>query len=79
MLRPKQMSRISVTGSKGVIGEFIETIHELNAIHLVEYDESWEGFQRGEPGEIAEEASEKLVTARAIENILKIESEKFES
>ena len=79
MLRPKQMSRISATGSKEIMEEFINAIHELNAIHLVEYDGSWEGFQRGDPGVLAEEVSEKLVTARAIESILGIEAENVES
>ena len=79
MLRPKQMSRISATGSKEIMEEFINAIHELNAIHLVEYDGSWEGFQRGDPGVLAEEVSEKLVTARAIESILGIEAESVES
>ncbi|MAO89034.1 MAG: V-type ATP synthase subunit I, partial [Dehalococcoidia bacterium] len=78
MLRPKQMSRISVTGSKEVMEEFINTIHELNAIHFVEYDGSWSGFQKGNPGVLAEEVSERLVTARAIESILGIEAENFE-
>lgn len=78
MLRPKQMSRVSVTGSKEVMEEFIDTIHELNAIHLVEYDGSWSGFQKGSPGVLAEEVSERLVTARAIESILGIEAESFE-
>ena len=79
MLRPKQMSRISATGSKEIMEEFVNAIHELNAIHLVEYDGSWEGFQRGDPGVLAEEVSEKLVTARAIESILGIEAENVES
>ena len=79
MLRPKQMSRISATGSKEIMEEFINAIHELNAIHLVEYDGSWEGFQRGDPAVLAEEVSEKLVTARAIESILGIEAENVES
>ena len=78
MLRPKQMSRISVTGSKEVMEGFINTIHELNAIHFVEYDGSWSGFQKGNPGVLAEEVSERLVTARAIESILGIEAENFE-
>ena len=59
--------------------EFINAIDELNAIHLVEYDGSWEGFHRGDPGVLAEEVAEKLVTARAIESILGIEAESVES
>ena len=47
-------------------------------IHFVEYDGSWGGFQKGNPGVLAEEVSERLVTARAIESILGIEAENFE-
>jgi len=79
MLRPKQMSRVSITGTKDVMEEFVSIIHGLNAIHLIEYDGSWDGFKRGDPGDMAEEVSEKLVTVRSIESILKIGVEYFDS
>ncbi len=43
MLRPEQMSKVSMAGSKGVMPTVIETIHELNLVHLSDYDGSWEG------------------------------------
>jgi len=43
MLRPERMSKVSVTGSRGVMPTVIETVHELNLVHLSDYDGSWEG------------------------------------
>ncbi len=70
MLRPERMSKVSVAGSRGVMPTVIETIHELSLVHLSDYDGSWEAFDNGNPIEGAEEASEKLVTVRALESTL---------
>ncbi|MFP8951705.1 V-type ATP synthase subunit I [Natrialbaceae archaeon A-arb3/5] len=70
MLRPEQMSKVSVAGSKGVMPTVIETIHDLNLVHLSDYDGSWQGFDNGNPIEGADDASEKLVTVRALESTL---------
>ncbi len=75
MLRPERMSKVSVTGSKGVMPTVIETIHELELVHLSDYDGSWEGFENGNPIEGAEDASEKLVTVRALESTLNLSPE----
>jgi V/A-type H+-transporting ATPase subunit I len=66
------MSRVSVTGSKRVMDDAIETIHDLNLLHVTEYDDSWEGFSPGDPVEGAEETSKKLVTVRALESTLEV-------
>ncbi|MFQ3285382.1 MAG: V/A-type H+-transporting ATPase subunit I [Natronomonas sp.] len=70
MLRPERMSRISVTGSKRVMDDAIEAIHDQNLLHVTEYDGTWEGFNPGDPVEGAEEAAEKLVTVRALQSTL---------
>ncbi|WP_135824925.1 V-type ATP synthase subunit I [Halorussus ruber] len=75
MLRPERMSKVSVTGSRAVMDDVIETVHELNLVHLSDYDGSWEGFEQGDPIEGADEASEKLVTVRSLESILEIDEE----
>ena len=75
MLRPERMSRISVTGSKRVMNDAIETIHDLNLLHVTEYDDTWEGFDPGDPVEGAEEAAEKLVTVRALQSTLDVTEE----
>ncbi|MDG5777586.1 V-type ATP synthase subunit I [Haloarculaceae archaeon H-GB1-1] len=75
MLRPERMSRVSVTGSKRVMDEVIETVHDLNLLHVTEYDGSWDGFDPGNPGEGADDASEKLVTVRSLQSILDVDEE----
>ncbi len=74
-LRPKRMSRVSVTGSQRVMDEVIEAVHELHLLHVTDYDDTWEGFEPGDPVEGAEEAAEKLVTVRALESTLGVERE----
>jgi len=74
MLRPERMSKVSVTGSKAVMDDVIEAVHDLNLVHLSDYDGSWEGFDNGNPAEGAEAASEKLVTVRSLENILDVDA-----
>ena len=75
MLRPEQMSKVSVTGSKAVMDDVIEAAHDLNLLHLSDYDGSWEGFDNGDPIEGADEASEKLVTVRSLESILGVDED----
>ncbi|MBB6647150.1 V-type ATP synthase subunit I [Halobellus ruber] len=75
MLRPERMSKVSVTGSKAVMEAVVETVHDLNLLHVTEYDGSWEGFDPGDPAAGAEESSERLVTVRALESILDLDAE----
>ncbi|NIB99681.1 V-type ATP synthase subunit I [Halobacterium sp. R2-5] len=75
MLRPERMSKVSVTGSKRVMSDVIETIHDLNLVHLSDYDGDIEGFENGNPMEGADEASEKLVTVRSLESTLDVDEE----
>ena len=73
MFRPEQMSKVSVTGSKAVMDDVIEAVHDLHMLHLSEYDGSWEGFENGDPIEGADDASSTLVTVRSLENILDVD------
>jgi V/A-type H+-transporting ATPase subunit I len=75
MLRPERMSRVSVIGSRRVVDDVIDTTHDLNLLHLSDYDGSWEGFEPGDPIEGADESSERLVTVRSLESILGVDSE----
>jgi V/A-type H+-transporting ATPase subunit I len=69
------MSKVSVTGSKRVMDPVVETVHDLNLLHVTEYDNSWEGFDPGDPVEGAESASDKLVTVRSLESILDVDED----
>jgi V/A-type H+-transporting ATPase subunit I len=75
MLRPERMSKVSVTGSKQYMDDVIETVHDLNLLHVTDYDGSWEQFEQGDPIEGAESASDKLVTVRSIESILDVDAD----
>jgi V/A-type H+-transporting ATPase subunit I len=69
------MSKVSVTGSQGVMDDVVEAVHDCNLLHVTDYDGSWEGFEPGNPTDGAEAASEKLVTVRSIESILDVDAE----
>ncbi|QSG04824.1 V-type ATP synthase subunit I [Halapricum desulfuricans] len=75
MLRPERMSRVSVTGSKRVMDDVIEAVHDLDLLHLSDYTNEIEGFEPGDPLEGADEYSEKLVTVRALKSTLGIEED----
>ena len=69
------MSKVSVAGSKRVLESTIETIHEMDLLHLSDYDESWEGFELGRSVEGAEDINQKLVTIRSLESVLGVTAE----
>ncbi|MFB6175966.1 MAG: V-type ATP synthase subunit I [Halobaculum sp.] len=73
MLRPERMSKVSVTGSRGVMEYVIEAVHDLSLVHLTEYDGGWEGFDPGISTEGAEGASDKLVTVRSLQSMLDVD------
>ncbi|WP_135364971.1 V-type ATP synthase subunit I [Halosimplex halophilum] len=75
MLRPKRMSKVSVTGARSVMGDVVEATHDLNVLHLSEYEGHWDGFENGDPMEGGDEASEKLVTVRSLQSILGVEDD----
>ncbi len=73
MLRPEQMSRVSVTGSTQVMESVVEAVHDLRLVDFSDYDGAWEGFEPGQPAEGGEPASEKLVTVRSLKSILGVD------
>ncbi len=75
MLRPEKMCRVSVTGSKRVMESVVEAVHDLDMLHVTEYDGSWDGFEPGDPVEGADAASDQLVTVRALESILDVDED----
>ena len=75
MLRPEKMCRVSVTGSKRVMEPVVEAVHDLDMLHVTEYDGAWEGFEPGDPVEGANQASDQLVTVRSLESILGVDAE----
>ncbi|UIP00738.1 V-type ATP synthase subunit I [Halobaculum sp. CBA1158] len=75
MLRPERMSKVSVTGADAYLDEVVETVHEMNLLHVTDYGGGWEGFEQGSPRSGAEGAAEKLVTVRSLKSILGVEDD----
>ncbi|MFB6125167.1 MAG: V-type ATP synthase subunit I [Halanaeroarchaeum sp.] len=70
MLRPEQMSKLSVAGTRAVMRDAIEAIHDLDLVHFSDYDGDIEDFDTGAPLEGADAAADDLVTVRSLQSIL---------
>lgn len=70
MLKPAAMQRTVILASKSRQAAIIETLHDLQAAHFVEFHETptgdLEGFRMGQPLPGAGAASERLVRVRAL-------------
>lgn len=66
------MSKVSVTGSNRVIEPVIEAIHDLEVVHLSEYEGQIEGFETGTPLTGADDAADNLVTVRSLQSMLDV-------
>jgi V/A-type H+-transporting ATPase subunit I len=78
MLRPKEMERILVVGPKGHLDETIESLHALEAIHILDFHEPDDDFKLGQPLTKASEMSESLVKLRSISSVLEVEKENID-
>ncbi|MCJ7479317.1 MAG: V-type ATP synthase subunit I [Candidatus Nanohaloarchaeota archaeon QJJ-7] len=70
MIRPKEMVKVSILGPKSKMNTVVERLHDLEVLHLDEYEEEEEGMDIGGPGEEAEELSDQLVKVRSIKSKL---------
>jgi V/A-type H+-transporting ATPase subunit I len=61
------------------MNEAVEAVHDLQLLHMTDYDGAWEGFAPGTPVEGADEASQQLVTVRSLKAILGIEHTAMET
>ncbi|EMA22441.1 A-type ATP synthase subunit I [Haloarcula argentinensis DSM 12282] len=53
----------------------IEAVHDLDMLHVTEYDGSWDGFEPGNSLTGTNEVSDKLVTVRSLQSILDVSEE----
>ncbi len=74
MLRPVEMSRVVVAGSKDVMEPVVEKLHELGLLHIVNYSGNDKSFQMGRTMVKGREFSESLIKLRSIERYLDIKS-----
>ncbi len=64
MVKPAQMTKVSVTGSKNQLQKVIDTLYELELLDIEDYEGG--ELEKGEPFEDAEDISELLVDVRSI-------------
>ncbi len=65
-----QMGRLVAAGSKSNLAIVIESLAALEALHIVDYDDSEEGFSLGTPDIKSEEVGRDLVKARAARSVV---------
>lgn len=82
MLKPEQMSKLLIAGTKDQMGPVIAELYRHNLFHIEDYVEDaadgYEGFKIGTPLTGASEASGDLIKIRAIQNAFSIRSDDFE-
>jgi len=74
MLRPVNMSRVVVAGSKDVISPVVEKLHELRLLHIVNYNGNQPEFEIGKPIGKAKEYSEDLIKLRSVTRYLDLKN-----
>jgi len=74
MLRPVEMSRVVIAGSKDVISPVVEKLHELRLLHIVNYNGNQPEFELGKPIGKAKEYSEDLIKLRSATRYLDIKN-----
>ncbi|MDY6766363.1 MAG: V-type ATP synthase subunit I [Candidatus Nanohaloarchaea archaeon] len=70
MIHPEDMTKVSILGPKSKMQQVIDRLHELEVLHIDEYDEDAESVDIGDPMEGAEEVSDQLVRIRSVKSQL---------
>ncbi|MCL7414908.1 MAG: V-type ATP synthase subunit I [ANME-2 cluster archaeon] len=72
MLKPKKVSMALLLGNKKLLDQAVETLHDLNCVHIVDFTEETDFLSIGRPTEVASDASNKLIKLRSLSNFLGI-------
>ena len=66
----QQMGRFVAAGTKDNLSDAIGTLAKLNALHILDYDGSEDGFSLGTPEPSSEVVGRALVKARSAASII---------
>ena len=66
----QQMGRMVAAGNKDDLGRAVEILAHLEALHIIDYDGSEDGFSLGSPEEGSEDVGRELVKARAAASVV---------
>jgi V/A-type H+-transporting ATPase subunit I len=75
MLKPKQMNRIIVVGPKERMEGTINSLHSLEVMHILDFNQPDTDFKLGKPLTKSSEISEDLVKLRSLSSTLHLEEE----
>lgn len=66
MLKPTQMTKVVIAGTKDALEPTISILHKLNILHITDYIEEGGDFKIGRPLKPASKLSEYLLTLRTV-------------
>ena len=66
----QQMGRMVAAGNKEDLGQAVDILARLEALHIIDYDGSEDGFSLGSPEEGSEVVGRELVKARAAASVV---------
>jgi V/A-type H+-transporting ATPase subunit I len=72
MLKAKKVSKAVIIGNKKLLHPTVDILHSIQCIHVEDFTEDGSFLTIGKPGEVASEASHKLVKLRSLTNFLGI-------
>jgi V/A-type H+-transporting ATPase subunit I len=75
MLKPKEMNRIIVVGPKERMEGTINSLHSLEVMHILDFNQPDTDFKLGKPLTKSSEISEDLVKLRSLSSTLHLEDE----
>tara|TARA_Y100000741_G_C17989592_1_gene451419 strand:- start:44 stop:307 length:264 start_codon:yes stop_codon:yes gene_type:complete len=64
-VKTQRMGRLLAAGTKDKIDDLIDALATLNALHIIEYDGSDDGFKLGTPKEESETVGMRLTKLRS--------------
>ena len=74
MLKAKKVSKAVIIGNKKLLHPTVDILHSIQCVHVEDFIEDDSFLTIGKPGEVASEASKKLVKLRSLTNFLGIKS-----
>jgi len=74
MLCPKKMSKVLIVGNKDELEDTINALYDLKIIHIIDYNNKEEGFERGKPSKMSSLFSEYVLSLRTLKDIFHLSS-----
>ena len=75
-VKTQRMGRLLAAGTKDKIDDLIDSLATLNALHIIEYDGSDDGFKLGTPKEESETVGMRLTKLRSAASIVDFDGPK---